>query len=121
MLKSSKIVSLRKKIAFSILFIGLAAFSFASMGGGSKPKASSLNLVFSPVRITSAFTLKAGPSYHGSTIFNDVKANDFISFNSIITYQKGNTTYILPYKHRVSVSAAKSNLQIVNLSVNIRH
>jgi hypothetical protein len=122
MLNNMKILSLRKKIGFSLLFTGLAAFSFASMGGGgTKPKASVSSALFTPIRATSVFTLKAGPSYRGSNIFNNTKVDNFITFNSVITYQKGNTTYILPYKHRVSISAGKSNLQVVNLRVNIHH
>lgn len=125
MLKRLNILSLtlNKQIACFILFTGLGIYSFGSMGGGNKPKSTSPSsqLGFTPVRTTNGFTLKAGPHYRGSSIFGETKTNTSIMFNSVVTYQKGNTTYILPYKHKISLSGAKSNLQAVNLKVNINH
>lgn len=111
-----------KKLLLSLLFTGLTAFSFAGTGDGGKSKATaSLHNGFTPVRLSSGFTLKAGPNYHGSMMLSEEKKADYIQFNSLITYQKGNTTYIVPYSHRVSVSAGKSNLQAINLKVRISH
>ena len=115
-------VTFHKQLAFCVMFVGVAAISFASMGGrGVKPKTSPLlNLGFTPTKPNSIFTLKAGPTYRGSTLFNEIKTDNAIQLNSIVTYQKGNTTYILPYKHKISVSTSKSTMQIVNLGVTIR-
>ncbi|HJU45421.1 MAG TPA: hypothetical protein VJ647_01500, partial [Chitinophagaceae bacterium] len=80
--------------------------------------------LFTPVKITNAFTLKAGPNYRsGSTIFTEERKQQpaFLQLNSIVTYQKGNVTYVLPHSQRISVAAGKSNIQAVNLKVNIRH
>jgi hypothetical protein len=111
-----------KKVLASFVLIGFAAFALASMGGGkSKTKNKSIRADITPVRTINGFTLKAGPAYHGSIIFAQEKTNSVISFNSIITYQKGNTTYILPYKYKLQNSCyqSKSSLQMFNLRLKI--
>jgi len=53
------------------------------------------------------FTLKPGFVYKGS--FNNIeKAPQQTTLQSIITYQKGNTIFILPYKHKVLLPKFKT-------------
>ena len=53
------------------------------------------------------FSLKPGVVYKGS--FNNVeKAPQQTTLQSIITFQKGNTTFILPYKHKVVLPKFKT-------------
>ena len=53
------------------------------------------------------FALKPGVVYKGS--FNNVeKAPQQTTLQSIITFQKGNTTFILPYKHKVILPKFKT-------------
>jgi hypothetical protein len=53
------------------------------------------------------FTLKPGFVYKGS--FNNIeKAPQQTTLQSIITYQKGNTTFIYPYKHKVVLPKFKT-------------
>lgn len=55
----------------------------------------------------SFFTMKPGYVYKGS--FNNVeKAPQQTTLQSIITYQKGNTTFIYPYKHKVLLPRFKT-------------
>jgi hypothetical protein len=55
----------------------------------------------------SSFALKPGLIYKGS--FNNIlKSPDETTIHSIITYQKGNTTFIYPYKHKVNVPKFKT-------------
>jgi len=108
-----------KRAFTSIILVSVAFLASASMGGGgnkSKNKAVR-GTEFTPIRTTNGFTLKAGPTYRGSFIYNQDKVNNVISFNTVVTYQKGNTTYIIPCKYKVqtAVSPANSNLQLFNL------
>jgi hypothetical protein len=124
MLKSPAIfMSSAKKALFSFILISFGVFAIASMGGGgNKSKDKSVKPEFTPIRTTNGFTLKAGPSYHGSMIFGQEKSKNLVSFNSIVTYQKGNTTYILPCKYRLqtsTVSQSGSSLQMFNLRIKI--
>ena len=111
-------VSQSKKLLLSLLFTGAAAISFAGIGDGGKSKVTSL---FTPVKITNGFTLKAGHNYRSTIFTEERKQPNYLQLNSMVTYQKGNVTYILPHNQKISVSAGKSNLQAINLRVNIRH
>ena len=48
------------------------------------------------------FNLKNGLRYTGSLITNSVTNPS--SFNYLVTYQKGNSVYILPYKQKIFVA-----------------
>src|SRR2546423_4176740 len=101
MLKSSNITSISvRKIAISLLLIGVTVFGFASIGGGRKSKVGSLKAEFTPIRVSSGFTLRSKPNYRGSLILKEEKFSNYIAYNSLITYQKGNSTYILPNKYK---------------------
>ena len=124
-------LSRSKKLMLSILFTGLAALSFASMaggdGGGNKLRStttpSGMN-GFTPLKLTSDFTLKTGRNYRANSLFNEAKkpaTYNYIQLNSLITYQRGNVTYVLPYSNKVSVSTGKSNIQAIGLKMNIHH
>lgn len=110
-----------KAVCFVIGLIAIGAIAFASIGGGNKSKkSSSVKGDFTPIRTTNGFTLKKGPAYYGSMTFGQEIKSNVISFNSVITYQKGNSTYILPYKYRVqNFNQPHTNLQMFNLRVKI--
>lgn len=110
------------KLAVATLFLGVAAFAFASMGGEKRnKKTSSIRSEFVPIRTSSGFTLKAGLAYKGSMILNQEKSNGQIRFNSLVTYQKGNTTYIVPLNHRINIGSVGSsdNTQMLQLKVRM--
>ncbi|HTL09661.1 MAG TPA: hypothetical protein VL307_15420, partial [Chitinophagaceae bacterium] len=91
-------------------------------GGGNKSKDKAVKPEFTPIRTTNGFTLKAGPTYKGSMVFGQEKSKSAVSYNSIVTYQKGNTTYILPVKYKLQTSAASqsgSSLQLFNLRIKM--
>ena len=94
--KIFKLVLTRK---LSTLFlIGLSVAAFATLGDGkSKGKRSSL-LNSKPAITPGKFTLKSGYQYRGSQIINQQNQNNTFTRNSLVTYQKGNMTYILPVK-----------------------
>jgi len=107
----------------SIAMIAIVAFAFASKGGDDKKKTTPAKPDFSPINISNSFTLKSGISYMGSHIFSQQKEKGNFSMNTVITYQSGNTIYILPYKYKVNVSTfatpAPSNLQLLNLKIKV--
>lgn len=111
------------KLAVVTVFLGFAAFAFASMGGEKRnnKKTSTIRSEFIPIRTSSGFTLKAGLAYKGSMILNQEKSNGQIRFNSLVTYQKGNTTYIVPLNHRINIGSVGSsdNTQMLQLKVRM--
>ena len=91
-----KLVLTRKLV--TLFLIGLSVVAFASLGDGkTKGKKNSL-LNSRPTVTPGKFTLKSGYQYRGSQIINQQNQNNTFTRNSLVTYQKGNMTYILPVK-----------------------
>ena len=91
-----KLVLTRKLTTLFLIVLSVAAF--ATLGDGkSKGKKSSL-LNSKPTITPGKFTMKSGYQYRGSQIINQQNQNNTFIRNSLVTYQKGNMTYILPVK-----------------------
>lgn len=107
-----------KKSIISMALIGAVALALASSGGGdskSSRATSGLNIVKS----TPGFSLKAGRSY--SLSVNQFSGN-FSAENSVLTYRKGNTIYIMPGAPKTRTVAScsnKTNLNLLKLKVNL--
>ena len=113
--------NIARKVAVCFALIAVAALTFGSTGGGGGNRNSSLsfNKDFTTIRTTGGFTLKAGPMYRGSQLLNMQKQKDVVTLKSVVTYQKGNTTFILPYQYRMAKPAMKSNLNAVDVKINL--
>jgi hypothetical protein len=116
---------LMRYVFFFMAFVITVSLAFGSKGGDNKDKKRNAKLKsdFVPVRITTPL-LKNGFAYTGSHIFGLQKEKSSFSLNTLITYQKGNTTYIMPYKYRIntsalSISPAKSNLQMLDVKISM--
>ena len=91
-----KLVLTRKLTTLFLIVLSVAAF--ATLGDGkSKGKKSSL-LNSKPTITPGKFTMQSGYQYRGSQIINQQNQNNTFTRNSLVTYQKGNITYILPVK-----------------------
>jgi hypothetical protein len=110
-------------MAISAALVIIVALAFASKGGGGEKKTSKLNKEFTPIRSMSAFTLKTTSMYSGSYSFSHDKETNRIAVSSFVTYQKGNTTYILPYKYKINAasfsSLPKTNLQFIGVKIKM--
>lgn len=117
-----KTLARKSAICFAMTAIAVLTFASKGGGGGDKDKNTPVTSHFTPIRTTNGFTLKSGPVYRGSQLFTQQKKNDVVTFTSVITYKRGNTTFILPYKNRVSLPTAKvkNNLNVVDFKINIR-
>ena len=115
---------LTRKASICAVLIIAAILTFASKGGGGdKKNNNTFRNNFTPIRSVSSFTLKTSPSYSGTSIFNQHKDDNKLSFNAMVTYEKGNTTYILPYKYKVPLSSfsnnSKTNLQFLGVKIKM--
>ena len=124
------IIELRKlmrKTLVSTLMLAVVGLAFASKGGGGDKKKdnTSLKTNFTPIRTTGGFTLKAGPSFSGSFVLGAQKTNNYVSFNTLVTYEKGNSIYIMPYRYKVNTSilqhSSNNSLQLLDLHINVGH
>jgi hypothetical protein len=100
-----------RKLAVILLIAVSAAASFATLGDGKKKSNSSKSsLLSSKTMKPGSFSLRSGYTYRGNQVINSQTQNRYISLNTTVTYQKGNTTYIVPLKKKVILSNVKINL-----------
>jgi hypothetical protein len=91
------------KILLTLLVLfstSLSALADRGIGKKGKSRAFSLNIATpSTLRSSISLNLKSGLAYKGSTL----GSNTGSSTRSIISYQKGNNVYVLPYKQKVAI------------------
>ncbi len=115
-----------KKSVISATLLCIVFFALASSGGGKKKSSSALGVV--PVSTKSILSLKSRPSYSGSNILTTVNTKNTTIIRSVVTYQKGNTTYVIPSQYKVNNSkisfkpsqlSFRSNLNVVDLKIRL--
>lgn len=98
MTKYSRIISV------ILLVCGVCLFTFADRGGFVKKNKTYLNIKTSGnLKNSIAFNLKSGLTYKGSTFLNKQQIGNNIITDAIVSYKKGNTVYILPYKQKITI------------------
>ena len=114
---------LKKSLVISML-LGIAIFTFADRGVGKKAKVKTLlNITTaSSLRNSISLNIKSGLSYKGSlcTSGQTFSGNSMLS-NTILTYQKGNTTYIIPYKNKIVIPEIKQGYTGVKMIIRSRN
>lgn len=92
--------------------------SFADRGVTKKRNKVVLNIK-SPSNFRSSlnFNLKTGLKYTGSLVTNSVSTPS--TFNYLITYQKGNSVYILPYKQKIFVADVRQGYTGTKLIIRV--
>jgi hypothetical protein len=95
-----------KKIIIALLLISATHIAMGSFTGKSTKKSNDLyslkhfNRNF--YRSTSIFSLRSGFEYRGTRFLSQKKEpNGDITMYSIMRFEKGNTTYIYPYSHKI--------------------
>lgn len=106
-----------KKTVVLGLMIGVVVLATASSGGGDKKKSGALGMAY--LKKNSGFSLKAGRNYSNSLSL-PVNTPVISLTNSVLTYRKGNTFYIMPTQHNLRPTV-KTNLNLLNLKINLHH
>jgi hypothetical protein len=89
---------IKRKIATAILIMASMA-AFATLGDGGK---NDRRAIGSTERLTSRnFSIRSQYNYRGNNLFSTQKSNKYITLNTVVTYQKGNATYVVPLKKKV--------------------
>lgn len=96
-------------VAFTVLICATAVF--AVDGIIVKTKSSS---AFSSMKKNLSLSLSSGFVYHDNRSLGFKKGGKNGEFNSIISYQKGNIKYILPYKNKNIVQKFKTPQKPLN-------
>ena len=95
-----KSIRLVRKTLVAVAVFGITQYVFAVdgtlNGGGSKSERSS----FSSIKKDMNFSLKSGFAFNGNKSIALHKSGKTGIFNNIISYQKGNVTYYMPYRSK---------------------
>ena len=94
-----------KKILLLSILTGTMLVSFADRGIGKKSKTKViLNInTTNSLKNSISFNLKGGLKYKGSLLSNVQQQNKSLISTELVTYQKGNSIYIIPYKQKIIV------------------
>lgn len=93
-----------KIVAVVLLVCGICFFSFADRGGFVKKNKTRLNIKTNGnLKNSIPFNLKSGLTYRGSFLTDHEQIGNSMISDLYISYKKGNTIYILPYKQKVLI------------------
>ncbi len=95
------------KIAGIVLLICLVTYvAIADRGSFGRRNKIHFNIItLNTLKNSIGFNLKSGLIYRGNTILNQQQVSNSIFTNNLISYQKGNTIYILPYKQKILIQS----------------
>ncbi len=98
-----------KMILIILMFSGIGFSALADKGIGKKNKSTvELNIsTKNSLRNSIALNLKTGLKYTGSLLINQQVDGKALLNNTLLTYQKGNTVYIIPHKQIIAVPEIK--------------
>lgn len=99
-------------------FVGAVALALASSGGGDN-KSTRATSGLTLVKSTPGFNLRAGRSY--SLIGREHMNGNFSTENSVVTFRKGNTIYIMPASIKSRpVNCNQNNLNLLKVQFRLR-
>ena len=98
-----------KMILIILMSSGIVFSAMADKGIGKKNKAkANLNITTgNSLRNSISLNLKTGLKYTGSLLVNQQVSGNVLLTNTLLTYQKGNTVYIIPHKQIIAVPDVK--------------
>ena len=94
-----------KMLLVIVVLSGIAFSALADKGIGKKNKAKvTLNITTTnTLRNSISLNLKSGLKYTGSLLVSQQVDGKSLLSNTLLTYQKGNTVYIIPHKQIIAV------------------
>jgi hypothetical protein len=96
--------ALSKKVIVLVLMgtTTMAAFAITGDGKGKKPTSKRALLTSKPMLAPGSFSLKSGYQFRGSQILSP--QDQFITLNTVVSYQRGHSSYIMPLKKKVMLN-----------------
>lgn len=86
------------------MFCGICLVASADRGGFIKKNKTKLNIsTAGSLKNSISFNLKSGITYRGSYLLNQTYTDNSIVSDEILSYKKGNTIYLLPYKQKILI------------------
>jgi len=110
-----------KKAAIILALVSVTTVVFADRGTGKRSNKAKTSLNIAPssgsLKNSILANIKNGLSYKGSFSTARQSGSTGVFSNTLITYQKGNTTYILPYKNKLAIPDMKQGYAGVKLII----
>jgi len=106
----------------SAVLFGGALSALADRGIGKKTKSKVALNISTPttLRNSVSLNLKTGLRYTGSVVVNQPVTTNSMS-STLVTYQKGNTVYIIPYKQKVVMPEVRQGYTGMKLIIRPQH
>lgn len=93
-----------KVVAVILLVCGVCFISLADRGGFVKKDKTRLNIKTNGnLKNSIPFNLKSGLTYRGSFLTDQEQIGNSVVSDLYVSYRKGNTIYILPYKQKILI------------------
>jgi hypothetical protein len=94
---------LAKKIAVLSLIAISAVGAFATLGDGNKKSSRSLLSTQKTNYKPGSFSLRSGYNFRGNQVLSNTSTKKYISINTTVMAQRGNSTVLVPLKKNVLV------------------
>lgn len=112
-INQSTILRIARRTFVVVAFGAIAISAFAVLGEKGKNSRNRSLLTNKNFTITpGSFSLRSNYNFRGSQVINTKKADQYINLNTVITYQKGNSTYIIPLKKKIYITTANAGFTI---------
>jgi len=112
-INQSTILKIVRRAAVALSLAACAISAFAVLGDkGKTPRNRSLLSNESFAVLRGSFSLKSNYNFRGSQVMDPNQKNEYISLNTVVTYQKGNTTYIVPLKKKIFITTQSAGFTI---------
>lgn len=104
-----------KILLISLFFCGVFYVALADRGFLKKNKAHLNIAVTGSLKNSIDFNLRSGIAYRGSFFLNKQQIGNNLVNDAYISYKKGNTIYVLPYKQKIAIPeySAKDGYKLV--------
>ncbi len=91
-----------KKLVLLATLAAIACGAFATLGDGKSKNGKSSRPLLSVKKSVNPglFSLESGYRFRGNQVIN-TQEDKYINLNTVVTYQQGRTTYVMPLKKKV--------------------
>ncbi|MEO7960706.1 MAG: hypothetical protein ABIR19_04110 [Ginsengibacter sp.] len=87
-----------------VIFSGFCLMALADRGGFIKKNDTPLNIKRNGnLKNSIKFNLKSALTYKGSFTLNRMQIGNAIVSDALVSYKKGNTIYLMPYKQKIVI------------------
>ena len=116
-------IKISKTILLVAVLFGATQSALADRGIGKKSSSKVTLNISTPttLRNSVSLNLKSGLRYTGSLSNNLTTAGNTVIGSTLVTYQKGNTIYIIPYKQKVIMPEVKPGYTGMKLVIRRPH